>query len=151
GDRVFRAAWERSLKGHLPKLQLCHKAIKTEKAFTLIGKKLEKEYKKLGFKYSRKNKFLKKSTKKFDYYIFFSLFFENIPGEYLELHVTLMIADRALLKTNKYLNCEVFRMNLWEMDNHYNIANEALINDTFIDLNNKINEYLIPHIKRLEI
>jgi hypothetical protein len=39
--------------------------MEAEKAFAVIGKKLEKEYKKLGFKYSKKNKFLKKSTKKF--------------------------------------------------------------------------------------
>jgi hypothetical protein len=37
--------------------------MKAEKAFTIIGKKLEKEYKKLGFKYSRKNKYVKKATK----------------------------------------------------------------------------------------
>jgi hypothetical protein len=34
--------------------------------------------------------------------------------------------------------------------NKSNIANEALINNVFIDLKNKIEKYLIPHIKRLE-
>jgi hypothetical protein len=42
-------------------------------------------------------------------------------------------------------------MDLWKMGNHYNIANEKLLNDTFIDLKNKIEEYLIPHLKRLEL
>jgi hypothetical protein len=138
-------------EGHLHKIQLCHKAIiKVEKALMIIGKKLEKEYKKLGFKYSKKNKFLKKSTKKFDYYIFFSSFFENIPGKYIELHVVLTIIDRTLLQTNKYLHCELFSIDLWKMGNHYNIANETLINNVFMDLKNKIEKYLIPHIKRLE-
>jgi hypothetical protein len=63
-------------KGHLRKIQLGHKTImKAEKAFTIIGKRLEKEYKKIGFKYSNRNKFLKKRTKRFDYHIFFSSFF----------------------------------------------------------------------------
>jgi hypothetical protein len=36
------------------------------------------------------------------------------------------------------------------MGSHYNIANEKLMNDTFIDLRDKIEDYLLPHIKRLE-
>jgi hypothetical protein len=91
--------------------------MEAEKAFAVIGKKLEKEFKKLGFKYSKKNKFLKKLTKKFDYYIFFSLFFENIPNKNIELRVVLTITDRTLLQLN---------------------------------LKNKIEEYLVPQIKRLE-
>jgi hypothetical protein len=124
--------------------------MKPEKAFTIIGKKLEKEYKSLGFKYFKKCKFLRKRTKKLEYYIFFSLFFEHIPDTYTELRVTLMINDRTLLKKNIYANCEVFRMDLWEMGSNYNIANETLINDTFMDLRNKIEAYLLPPIKRLE-
>jgi hypothetical protein len=124
--------------------------MKVEKSLTVIGKKLEKEYKKLGFKYSKKGRLLKKTTKKFGYYVCLPLFPENISGEYIELRVVLMIIDRVILKINKYLKCELFCMDLWEMGNHYNIANETLLNNTFIDLKNKINKYLIPHIKRLE-
>jgi hypothetical protein len=72
--------------------------MKAEKAFTVIGKKLEKEYKKHGFRYSKKYKFLKKTTKKFGYYIFFSSFFENITDTYTELHVVLMVNDKTSLK-----------------------------------------------------
>jgi hypothetical protein len=103
------------------------KTMKAKKTFTVIDKKLEKEYKKLGFKYSRKNMYLKKTTKKFDYYIFFSSFFENVPDTYIELRVTLLINDRVLLKINKYSNSQLFNMNLWEMGNHYNIAHETLL------------------------
>jgi hypothetical protein len=124
--------------------------MKSENAFTIIGKKLEKEYKKLGFRYLKKSMFLRKRTKKFDYYILFSPHFEYIPDTYIELQVTLMINDRTLLKTNINANSEVFRMDLWEMDGHYNIANETLIDSVFINLRNKIENYLIPHIKRLE-
>jgi hypothetical protein len=126
------------------------KKMKTEKAFTVIGKRLEKEYKKLGFKYSKKNKFLKKTAGKFDYYIFFSDFFETIPNIHIGLHVDLLINDRMLLKTNINTRSELFHINLWEMGNHYNIANETLLNNTFIDLKNKIEEYLIPQITKLE-
>jgi hypothetical protein len=126
------------------------KTMKAKKTFTVIGKKLEKEYKKLGFKYSRKNMYLKKTTRKFDYYIFFSSFFENVHDTYIELRVTLLINDRVLLKINKYSNSQLFNMNLWEMGNHYNIANETLLNDAFIDLKNKVGKYLIPCIKKLE-
>jgi hypothetical protein len=124
--------------------------MKAEKTFTAIGKKLEKEYKKIGFKYSKKKKFLKKTAKKFEYYIFFSSFFENIPDTYIGLHVVLLINDRMLLKANINSRSELFRMNLWEMGNHYNIANKTLLNNTFIDLKEKIEKYLIPQIKKLE-
>ncbi|MDR1149524.1 MAG: hypothetical protein LBK66_12930 [Spirochaetaceae bacterium] len=124
--------------------------MKAEKAFTVIGKKLEKEYKKLGFKYSKKNKFLKKRTNKFDYYIFFSSFFENIPNTYIGLHIALLINDRVLLRANINSRSELFRMNLWEIGNHYNIANKTLLNNTFIDLKDKIDKYLTPQIKKLE-
>jgi hypothetical protein len=125
--------------------------MKSERSFTLIGKKLEKEYKRLGFKYLKKYMFLKKKTRKFEYYIFFSSFYEHIPDTCIELRVTLLINDRALVKNNIFVNKELFRMNLWEMGNHYNIANETLLNNTFIDLKNKIEKYLIPQIKKLEI
>jgi hypothetical protein len=121
--------------------------MKVEKAFSIIGKKLEKEYKSLGFKYLKKNKFLKKSTKKYYYYIFFSSFSENMSGKNIELRVVLAIADRTVLRINKYLHCELFFMDLWKTGNHYNIANETLINVTFMDLKNKIEKYLIPHMK----
>jgi hypothetical protein len=124
--------------------------MKAEKAFTVIGKKLEKEYKKIGFKYLKKNKFLKKTTKKFDNYIFFSSFFENIPNTYIGLQVDLLINDRMLLKTNINSTSELFHINLWELDNHYNIANETLLNNTFLDLKNKIDKYLTPQITKLE-
>jgi hypothetical protein len=125
--------------------------MKTKKAFEIIGKKLEKEYKSLGFEYLKKYMFLKKKTRKFEYYIFFSSFYEHIPDTCIELRVTLLINDRALVKNNIFVNKELFRMNLWEMGNHYNIANETLLNNTFIDLKNKIEKYLIPQIKKLEI
>jgi hypothetical protein len=124
--------------------------MKVEKAFTIIGKKLEKEYKNLGFKYSKKNKFLRKRTKKFDYYIFFSFFYETIPNTYIELHVVLLINDRMLLKANINSRSELFHMNLWEIGNHYNIANKTLLNNTFINLKDKIDKYLTPQIKKLE-
>jgi hypothetical protein len=124
--------------------------MKAEKAFTVIGKKLEKEYKKIGFKYSKKNKFLKKTTKKFYYYIFFSFFYENIPNTYIGLHVDLLINDRVLLKANIYSKSELFHINLWEMGNHYNIADETLLNNTFVDLKDKIDKYLTPQITKLE-
>jgi hypothetical protein len=124
--------------------------MKAEKAFMATGKKLEKEYKRFGFKYLKKYKFLKKRTKNFDYYIFFSSSFEHMPDTYTELRVTLMINDRTLLKTNIHADSEVFRMDLWEMGNHYNIVNETLLNDTFVDLRNKIEDYLIPQIRKLE-
>jgi hypothetical protein len=123
--------------------------MKAEKAFTVIGKKLEKEYKKIGFKYSKKNKFLRKRTKKFDYYIFFSFFYENIPDTYIELHVDLLINDRMLLKTNINSRSELFYINLWEKGNHYNIADETLLNNTFVDLKDKIDKYLTPQITKL--
>jgi hypothetical protein len=124
--------------------------MKVEKPFTVIGKKLEKEYKKLGFKYSEKNKFLKKRTKRFEYYILFSRFFECIPNIYTELRITLVITDRTLLKNNINANIEVVCMDLWEMGNHYNMANETLLNNVFIDLRKKIEEYLIPQLEKLE-
>ncbi|MDR0684269.1 MAG: hypothetical protein LBF83_03990 [Spirochaetaceae bacterium] len=124
--------------------------MKTEKAFTLIGKKLEKEHKKLGFKYSKKYRFLKKTTKKYDYYIFFSPFFEHIPAICIELRVTLIINNRTLLKTNINAHGELFRMDLWEMGNHYNIADKTLVDNVYMDLKNKIETYLIPQIKKLE-
>jgi hypothetical protein len=124
--------------------------MRSKKAFTRIGKKLEKEYEKLGFRYSKKYRYLRKRTKKFDYFIFFSHFFDYIPDTYIELCVTLCINDRPLLKNNIYAHSELFSMNLWDMGNHYNIANEALINDTFTDLKTKIAEYLIPQIRKLE-
>jgi hypothetical protein len=124
--------------------------VKAEKAFTVIGKKLEKEYKHLGFKYFKKRKFLKKRTKKFEYYIFFSSFFEYIPNTYTELQVTLVVHNRIVLKNNIYANSEVFCIDLCKMGSHYNIANKILINDTFIDLRKKIEDYLLPHIKQLE-
>jgi hypothetical protein len=55
-----------------------------------------------------------------------------------------------LLKTNINARSELFRINLWEMGNHYNIANETLLNNTFIDLKNKTEKYLIPPIIKLE-
>jgi hypothetical protein len=126
------------------------KTMKAEKAFTIIGRRLEREYKKLGFKYSKKNKYLKKAVKKIDNHIFFSSFFENTPDIYTELRVGLQINDRTLLKINKYSNGQLSYMHLWEIGNHYNITNEILLNDTFMDLKNKIGEYLIPYIKKLE-
>jgi hypothetical protein len=124
--------------------------MKAEKVFSLIGKKLEKEYKGFGFKYARKYCFLRKRTKKYDYYIFFSPYFEYIPDTYIELRVTLIINDRVILKTNIYANSELLHLDLWKMGNHYNISDEALLNDTFTDLRTKIENYLIPQIKKLE-
>lgn len=124
--------------------------MKTEKVLTLIGKKLQKEYNKYGFKYSKKYKYLKKTTKKFEYYVFFSSFFGNTPDTCIELHVILMINDRVLLEINRNSNIQLFCVDLWETGSHYNITNETLINETFIDLRNKIDDYLIPHIKTLE-
>jgi hypothetical protein len=124
--------------------------MKAERAFTLIGKKLEKEYKKTGFKYSKKYMFLKRTTKRYVYYIFFSQFFEYIPDTYIELHVILVIHDRILLKINKNANSEVFYIDLWKKENHYNIANKTLIDNVFMDLKNKVETYLIPQIKKLE-
>jgi hypothetical protein len=124
--------------------------MKAEKAFLVIGRKLEKEYKRLGFKYSRKYKLLRKRTKKFEYYIFFSSFFEYIPGTCTELRVDLIINDRILLKTNIYADIELLHIKLWEMGSHYNIANETLIHKAFVDLKDKIGTCLIPQIKRLE-
>jgi hypothetical protein len=124
--------------------------MKAKKAFTAIGKKLEKEYKSLGFKYLKKYMFLKKKTKNFEYYIFFLPFLEHISDTITELGVTVMIHDRALLKKNIYANSEIIRVDLWETGGQYNIANEALINDAFVDLRNKIEDCLLPHVKRLE-
>jgi hypothetical protein len=124
--------------------------MKAKKAFTVIGRKLEKEYKSLGFKYLKKYMFLKKKTRRFEYYIFFSSFFAYIPDTCIELRVTLMINDRALVKNNIIANKELFRIDLWEKGNHYNIANETLLNNAFADLKNKIEDYLLPRIKRLE-
>jgi hypothetical protein len=116
----------------------------------VIGKKLEKEYKGIGFKYSKKNMFLKKRTRKYDYYIFFSRFFENTPGRITELRIIFIIHDRALMKNNIYSNSEVYHMDLWETGNHYSMENKTLADNTFMDLKNKTEYYLIPHIKRLE-
>ncbi|MDR1444566.1 MAG: hypothetical protein LBI94_06775 [Treponema sp.] len=124
--------------------------MKAEKAFAVIGRKLEKEYKKIGFKYLGKRMFLKKTTKKYDYYIFFSSFFEYIPGVRIEFRVDLIINDRVLLKNNINANIELFHMNLWEMGSHYNIANEELIQSVFADLKIKIDDYLLPQIKKLD-
>jgi hypothetical protein len=124
--------------------------MKTEKAFLVIGKKLEKEYKKFGFKYSKQNNFIRKRTKKFDYFVFFSHFSEYTHDTCIELHVDLIINDRILLKTNINASSELLHMNLWKMGNHYNIANEELIQSIFIDLRNKIETYLMPQIKTLE-
>jgi hypothetical protein len=126
------------------------KQMNTEKAFMVIGKKLEKEYENLGFKYFKNIQFLRKRTKKFYYYIFFSPFLDRMPDTFTELWVTLMIHDRVLMRKNIYTNSNVVHMDLWEMGGPYNIANERLINDILIDLRNKIDSYLIPHIKRLE-
>lgn len=122
--------------------------MKVEKAFTIIGKKLEKEYKKFGFKYLKKSKLLKKTTKKYDYLIFFSSFFEYVPNTLLELHVVLLVNEKMSLKNNAIK--EVFRFHLWEAGNHYNIINELLIKQAFLDLREKINKFLIPYIKKLE-
>jgi hypothetical protein len=124
--------------------------MEAKKAFALIGKKLEKEYKRLGFKYSKRKLFLQKRTRKYDYFIFFSQFFESIPDLNIELYVSLIINDRALIKSNIYANCEVFHMNLWKAGNRYNIAGKALIDNVFMDLKNKIEINLIPQIKKLE-
>jgi hypothetical protein len=124
--------------------------MKAEKAFSAIGKKLERELKRRGFRYSKKYMFLKKTTRKFDYYIFFSQFFEYIPDFYIELRVILAIHDRMALKTSKNSNSQIFHMNLWEMGNRYNIANETLIHSAFTDLKNKIESYLMPQIGKLE-
>jgi hypothetical protein len=122
--------------------------MKTEKVFSVIGKKLEKEYRKLGFRYSKKEMYLKKTTKKYVYHIFFSRFFNDTPDKYTELHVILMADDKLLLGT--HLKSEVFYLDLWKMGIHYIIADETLINEVFIDLNKKIKEYLLPQIKKLE-
>jgi hypothetical protein len=45
--------------------------MKVEKPFMVIGKKPEKEHKKFGFKYSKKYKFLRKRTKRFDLGVWF--------------------------------------------------------------------------------
>ncbi|MHB9291959.1 hypothetical protein Holit_01047 [Hollandina sp. SP2] len=45
----------------------------------IINKKLENECKKFRFKYSKKNKNVKKIAKKFDYYIFFYYFLTMCP------------------------------------------------------------------------
>jgi hypothetical protein len=124
-------------------------AVKTKKAFALIGKKLEKVFKKYGFKYAKKYKHLKKTTKKYDYYIFFSSFFECIPDACIELHVVLLINEKVLLKNHRNVTCQVFSMNLWDTGSHYNIANETLINEVFADLKKKVEDNLIPYIKRL--
>jgi hypothetical protein len=125
--------------------------MKAKKAFTVIGKKLEKEYKKYGFRYSKKYQFLKKTTKKLNYHIFFSSFFGTITDTYTELHVVLVVNDKMVLKTNINAKSEIFRVDLWETGNHYNIANETLINNVFTDLKKKIDEHLIPQVKKLEI
>jgi hypothetical protein len=104
----------------------------------------------MGFKYSRKNMFLKKRTRKYDYYIFLSRFFENTPGPIIELRIIFIIHDRALMKVNINANSEVFHMDLWEMGNRYDMANETLADNAFMDLKNKIENYLVPHIQRLE-
>jgi hypothetical protein len=124
--------------------------MKAEKAFTVIGKKLVKEYKKFRFRYSKKYKYLRKSTAHFVYNIFFSSFFKNIPDKYIELRVVLSIHDRMLLQANQNSISQVFSMNLWEMGNHYNIADVALLNDVFMDLKSKIQDYFIPQIMKLE-
>jgi hypothetical protein len=124
--------------------------MKTGKAFMIIGKKLEKEYKKLGFKYSKGNNWLKKSTKRFDYYVFLSSFSESIPDKYIELYVVLFINDKILLNNNRNINNIIILIDLWKMGNHYNIANETLSNDVYMDLKNKIEIYLLPFIKKLE-
>jgi hypothetical protein len=61
-----------------------------------------------------------------------------------------MIQDRTLLKININANSTLFYMNLWEMGNHYTIANETQIHNVFMDLKNKIKDYLIPQIQKLE-
>jgi hypothetical protein len=124
--------------------------MKAKKAFAVIGNKLEKEYKSLGFKYFKTIQCLRKRTKKFDYYILFSPFLENLPDTFTELWVTIIIHDRSLLKKNIYANSEIIRIDLWETGGHYNIADEILINGAFIDLRNKIENYLLPQIKDLE-
>jgi hypothetical protein len=119
-------------------------------ALAVIGKKLEKEYKRIGFKYSKRNRFLKKITKKYEYYILFSSFPENISDACINLHVVLAINDRTLLKINKYLTSKLFCMDLWEMGNHYSITNETSIDTACTDLRNKIEDYLVSQIKILE-
>ena len=116
--------------------------MEAKKAFTVIGKKLEKEYKKLGFKYSKNNMYLIKSTKKFVYHIFFSNFSKDIPTTYVQLHVALTIDDKTILNT--YSDSKVFSIDLWEMGSRYIIENETMINNVFMDLRNKIETYLIP-------
>jgi hypothetical protein len=78
------------------------------------------------------------------------LFYENIPDTLIGLRVVLLVNDRTLLEINKYSHSELFYIDLWETGNHYNIANETLLNNAFIDLKNKIGKYLIPYIKKLE-
>jgi hypothetical protein len=119
-------------------------------ALAVIGKKLEKEYKRIGFKYSKKNMFLKKRTRKYDYYVFFSRFFEHMPGRIIELHIIFIIHDRALMKGNINSNSEVFHLDLWETGNQYSMANETLADNAFMDLKNKIDDYLLPQTKKLE-
>jgi hypothetical protein len=119
-------------------------------ALAVIGKKLEKEYKRLGFSYSKKYKLLKKRTKKYDYYVFFSSFLKYTPDAFMELHVDLLIIDRIVLKTNINANSELFHINLWDMGNHYNIANKTLAHMVCMDLKTKIETCLMPQMQKLE-
>jgi hypothetical protein len=54
------------------------------------------------------------------------------------------------LKRSKNSKNELFSMNLWEAGNYYNIANKTLLDKVFFNLTRKIEEYLIPQIRKLE-
>jgi hypothetical protein len=130
--------------------RLCRskKKLVAKKVFSIIGKKMEKEYKEFGFKYSKNFIYLTKSTEKFVYHIFFSSFSKDTPSTHIELHVTLTINDKILLQTQS--DSRVFCMDLWETGSHYIIENEKMINNVFMDLRDKIKTYFIPQLKTLE-
>ncbi|MHC6202755.1 hypothetical protein ACYULU_06135 [Breznakiellaceae bacterium SP9] len=120
--------------------------MKANDAFEIIGNRLENDYIALTFKYSKSNKSVKKSTKRFSYNIFMSSFSGNIPDKELGLDVAFTILDKTLIDTNPQL----FYIDLWNRGNYYNVATEPLLNTVYIDLKIKIEKYLIPFIEKLE-
>ena len=120
--------------------------MKAGEAFEIIGNKLENNFKSLKFKYSKNNKWVKKSTKRFNYYIFMISFSENIPDKDVGLQVCFSVDDKTLPENSQQL----FYINLWKMGNSYNVATEVLLNNVYNDLLKKIEKYLIPFIEKFE-
>ena len=120
--------------------------MKAGDAFEIIGNRLQNDYKLLKFKYSKSNKWVKKSTKRFNYYIIMISFSENIPDKDVGLKICFTVHDKTLSDDDNQL----FYIDLWKIGNCYNVATEALLNDAYDELKIEIEKYLIPFIDKFE-